>query len=736
MRRLFFTVVSFWTVLAYGQESIPLGTWRNHISYNKLIDLAVSPTQIFAASDNGVMVLDKSAKQITTISKSNGLGNSIVTSIGYNHKLNLLLIGYADGLIDLVVDNEITEFNRIATSSAISGSRRINSILVQNDIVYMSADFGVIVFDPNRLEVKETYRDLGENGETLKIFKSVVFNDSLFLATENGVIAGALEGSNLLDFRSWKRYNQGDLNAPVQSIAALGERLFAAINMQGIYSLSDGIWTKESFLQSQVLNQMEGSMDHLLIAAPDKVWLFDGTELTSIDVVSGCNDVAKEIDGTVWIASEENGLLSFRSENASVYKPNGPSSNQPWNLIYDGQRMVNLKGGYSIAGSPLNRKPKNDQFEKGQWSTTSTQLTGDITDYARIGDVTYYSSFGGGLEKTERSGTTVFTELNSPLAKPISSTGVLIPSIASSADGLWVANFNTTLSLHLLKPEATWESFSIPFSQAQFPLELLTDASGHVWMRIDPARGGGIVVFDKASLKSVYLTTQAGKGGLPSNSVLSLANDRDGQVWVGTDEGVAYFPSPTNIFESSVDAVRPIFDNRFLLRDENVTAIAVDGGNRKWMGTNTGAWLFDPSGEKLIYNFTAEDSPIISNKVTDIEIDPESGEVFFATDKGVSSFRSDATASRNQFEDVKIFPNPVSAQFNGLVAINGLYTDALVKITDISGRLVWQTRANGGTASWNTRQLNGDRVGTGMYLVFATSEDGAERHVGKIAVIE
>ncbi|MEQ8425516.1 MAG: two-component regulator propeller domain-containing protein, partial [Cyclobacteriaceae bacterium] len=217
--------------------------------------------------------------------------------------------------------------------------------------------------------------------------------------------------------------------------------------------------------------------------------------------------------------------------------------------------------------------------------------------------------------------------------------------------------------------------------------------------------------------------------------VRSMANDRDGQVWVGTDEGVAYFPNPAGVF-NNIDAARPIYENRFLLRDEVVTAIAVDGGNRKWMGTKNGVWLFSAKGEELIYNFTQDNSPLLSDVITSIAIDPKSGEVFFATDKGISSFRSTATESKFQFNEVKIFPNPVQADFNGQVAISGLYTDAIVKITDIGGRMVWQTRANGGTAIWDARQLNGSKVGTGVYLVFATAADGSDRHVGKIAIIE
>jgi hypothetical protein len=162
----------------------------------------------------------------------------------------------------------------------------------------------------------------------------------------------------------------------------------------------------------------------------------------------------------------------------------------------------------------------------------------------------------------------------------------------------------------------------------------------------------------------------------------------------------------------------------------------VDGGNRKWMGTSRGVWLFNPSGEALVYNFTAATTPLLSDSLLDIEVHPATGEVFFATSEGLASYRSAATLSTTSFQTVRIFPNPITRQFSGTVGISGLATDAVVKITDVSGKLIWQTQANGGTATWNGQDYNGRRAATGIYLVFAATPDGGESVVGKLAVIE
>ena len=730
---------SFTFIESWSQENIPLGTWRLHLSYIDVNHVAVADDRVFAAINSGIMIYDKLDQSITTVTKMEGLISSLITALSYDQQRDILLIGHQNGLISILTNSQLFSVNNILTSTAISGSKKINHISIHNENAFLSTDFGVVVFDLNKREVKETYRDLSETGDVLKINQTAVLTDSIFLATENGVIAGSLTGtSNLLDFRSWKRYDQGPLSAHVAVIGVFSNSIHAGINGTGLFRLVDGNWVLQNYLQNESFRYVSSAVADLIVTTTDQVWRYDGVTLVELGAGEIKNpDAAIEEAGLIWVADGEKGLVKFNGSSAMSFKPNGPSSNAGWRINYNQDITRAIHGGFSSSDQPLNRKPSLDQFINGQWSELPSTTGNDITDFDKSGNVLFISSFGSGIERIDSESTTILNDLNSPLTK-INPTDPFIPitSIEGSANGLWVANYGVLKSLHLLSNDLSWQSFSFTQAQASFPIELLVDQNARVWMVINPAKGGGVIVFDKATNSSVYLTSEAGKGGLPANAIRSIANDRDGKIWLGTDAGVVFFPISTNIFGATVDPTRPIYENRFLLRDESVTAIAVDGGNRKWLGTNNGVWLFDPGGEELIYNFTEENSPLLSNKIIDISIDPKNGEVFFATDNGLVSFRSDATESAFQFSAVKIFPNPVSTDFNGQVAINGLYTDAIVKITDISGRMVWQTQANGGTATWNARQLNGNRVSTGMYLVFATSEDGAERHVGKIAVIE
>ncbi|SHG98808.1 Por secretion system C-terminal sorting domain-containing protein [Chryseolinea serpens] len=722
--------------LVFAQGDIPLGNWRMHISFNQINSIAIGNQKVYAAARNGVMVFDRADNSITTYSKLDGLKGQAITSIAYDVPSQTLLIAYENGVLDIVDSQNVITSLDPTKNSSLTGSKKINNITVHDNLAYLAADYGVVLFDVRSKQVKETWRDLGATGETLKILQSAFTTDSVFLATGKGVIAGSLD-DNLLDFNNWKRFDTGDFNAPIQSVASVNEKVYAAINASGIFEYGNGSWTKETFLQGATFQSLNSTESTLIIAQDDKVWTLSTSNALSLvaDKLITHPSMALLDAGKLWIGDALNGLVTNANGPFIRFVPNSPVNATAVRLTSQNQVMYAAAGGHTTDFKAQGNPGMIDMFQQGSWAVETTALQ-DLTDVAYIATTQYVSSFGWGVQRWDEQGAvTLYDETNSPLVNTAPpDRHVNITSLAVSEDGLWVANYGAAQPLHLLKSDNTWQSFSFTYAPARFPTKLVTDLYGSVWMVLNPDSGGGLVAFNKS--KSVYLTNIAGAGGLPSKAVRSIAVDRDGLVWVGTDQGVAYFIDPYGVYDGAVDAIKPIFDDRFLLKDDKVTAIAVDGGNRKWMGTERGVWLFGPDGQSQVYNFTTANSPLLSNVIRDIAIDGKNGEVFFATDEGIVSFRADATESTSTFQTVKIFPNPVSSEFAGTVGITGLATDAIVKITDITGKLIWQTQANGGTASWNTLDYTGKRPSTGIYLVFSATPDGAESVVGKIAFVD
>lgn len=300
----------------------------------------------------------------------------------------------------------------------------------------------------------------------------------------------------------------------------------------------------------------------------------------------------------------------------------------------------------------------------------------------------------------------------------------------------WIADYKNGL---LSNSEGNFKSYSPSSLDTLYQTRrdsIVLDLDGNRWIR--QGNFGGILVISSKNQRQ-FVSTGAGSGNLPSENVKSLALDRDGQMWVGTDKGVVVFDNPNAVFSGkNFDAYTPVFERRRLLGNEIITSIAIDGGNRKWMGTRNGIFLFNPDGTELVSNFNEKNSPLPSNEISYITAELNTGEVYIRTPKGMVSYRGTATEGTLKQDEsgVKVFPNPVRPDFDGTIGIEGLVENAFVKITDIAGNLVFETRANGGTAIWNGNTLSGGRVKTGIYLIFSANAKGEETLVSRLAVVK
>ncbi|MDB5241178.1 MAG: transcriptional regulator, partial [Spirosoma sp.] len=351
----------------------------------------------------------------------------------------------------------------------------------------------------------------------------------------------------------------------------------------------------------------------------------------------------------------------------------------------------------------------------------------------------YLGSFGGGL----------WSQTNGQAPKMVALPASVSPFISSLATdlagNLWITTAGSSAgqaTLHVRRPDSTFQSFSA-VNQRNI-VQVVSDDNGFLWLR--PEAGSGLIVFDPATNRIRFLTTQAGQGGLLTNSVRALIKDRTGSIWIGTDHGPMVFDNPAGAFDGAIDAQPPLLNRRRLLANEVVTSIAVDGGNRKWIGTQTGLYYVAPDGSQLLDSFTAENSPLPGNTIQALAIEPVSGRVFIQTGPsnsgftnnssyGIVSFQGPATEPAETLSYLTIYPNPVRPDFSGLVGINGLTDNATVKVLDAGGQLVYETRSQGGTATWNLRDYRNRPTQTGVYLIVVVTADGTEGLAGKLAVV-
>ena len=273
------------------------------------------------------------------------------------------------------------------------------------------------------------------------------------------------------------------------------------------------------------------------------------------------------------------------------------------------------------------------------------------------------------------------------------------------------------------------------------------DYNGNKWVSIKDAGLFGFkdngTISSLGDDKTVRLTIGQNQGNLPSNQINAIAVDFDNEIWIGTDAGFAILYNSDAAFDAGAgdfDAqrIKIEFEGNveYVLGATDITSIVVDGANRKWFGTaSAGIVLMSADGLEILEQHTTDNSPLISNAIVDLELDQSTGELFIITDKGLVSYRTDATYEDPEYENVIVFPNPARPDFDGPITIQGIRYNSDVKITDVAGNLVYSTTSNGGTATWNGKTLNGEPVGTGVYLIWTAANEGKGKKVGKVLVV-
>lgn len=745
MMRNYILIISFlWlSNSGFAQSDIPVGSWRTHNSYNSLVAISNGSGNIYAASSTALFAFNPGNQEVKSITSLSGLNDTDITTIDYSIDAAKLIIAYRNGNIDILQNNQIINFSALLDAE-INGSKEIHQIYNYQQQSYLSTDFGVMIIDLEKMQVKETYFELGPTGQEIIVYNAVIASDSLYLATELGVMRGSLQ-DNLKDFNQWEFFGPADglPNTITKVILVTPTGLLTAIDNAGIFEYDGNSWQNKNLLSQSLFKHGSQQSNNTLLTTTDTVYQYSSGSAAPVATNIGQQPYAALYNSNkIWIADGKNGLVNTK-DDISIY-PNGPYSSEIVNLYTYQDKVVAIPPAYDNNFQPLRNKDGFFIFEDGSWENFNntgyphTSLIPEFYDvtgaaYSNTDESLYLSSFGYGLLRTNSETSTIINDSNSPLVN-VNPPGnnVLVSTIDTQGNEVSAINFSALQSLQINKAGTSdWQSFS-PSSPTEYATQIINLGNGVYWMKLASSFGGGIKIYDAINTRELYLTVN--NGALPANEVYDLALDREGKMWVATKKGIVYFHQAAFIFDNgTVDPVFPIFEGQILFKGEKISALAIDGGNRVWMGTTAGLWLFANDGQTEILQFTAGTDPIPANDILNIAINQANGEIFIATSKGLISYRGTSSAA-GKLDEVKIFPNPVIISRNDIVTIEGVPENANLWITDSSGRLIFKTQANGNTAVWQGLAGN-QSLSSGVYFVFIANEDGSEKQVGKIALI-
>ena len=656
MKEIVLFICLIYSAQTYPQ-SLRVWEWRDHLSYKHAYDICELGNSIYVSTDRALFeynTADNSVERINTLNRLSDIGVSSIGSSG-----DLLVVAYDNGNIDLIRGNTTVNLPDIKRASLIA-DKRINDININNNLAYLSCGFGVVVVDIDREEVKDTYF-IGEYGAQVNVLSTSIAHNSIYAATNKGLYRADIYESNLADYHSWKKLPDHS-QSRVNLLETFNGMLFVNLhgeeyNTDTLFHFDGNNWVVFDQQSSNV--SIKASSHQLVLTSRFNVSVYDQNlnrthylysgqfNIDNIDFKSAIFSNKDEF----WIADKYNGLLHNDRDFFESIKPSGPFLSDAGQIVNFGDEILVTHGAKSENWDPSWHKSELSILKKDNWTTSNVLKDADFVDIVAVNkreSTTYLASFNKGLAKmTGLNLDEIYNEVNSSLQKrAIYDDWIEVGAIQFDSEGnLWCTNSQTYEPLSVKYTNGDWESFSLGsgITETQDLAKLLIDKNNQKWVQL---KNDGLVVFDerRQGIKTRKLTNRENAGNLASNRVYSFAEDLEGEIWIGTDNGISVFYDSNSIFqgENASQVVVTLGDhNSYLLEGQQINDIEIDGANRKWFATNnSGVIVTSANGTEEIHHFTSENSPLFSNKVLDIEMNDLTGEVFFATEKGLISVRS------------------------------------------------------------------------------------------------
>ncbi len=753
----------------FGQ--IGTGQWRLHVPNKNSLDVVVANNIVYSAFKDGVLEYDIENSEKSLWTNVNGLSDISITCLGLDQDNQAVYIGYENGNIDQLKNNHIENIPAIKLAQ-INGSKRVNKIISYNKFIYFATNFSIVKFDPVRFEVRETYYPTKTNDPILDLSFQ---NDSIFALTENKLLKSNLSNTALADYSQWEIDTRIPINTSLTSkyteIEVINNQFYLLYSSPD-YGKDTVYCVKNSGLdlvidknESYEINSINVLDDKLAINidAGVKVLNSDHT-LSKFYGVSGVSSNRSFLDkNSVWIADKYSGLVRFINGYGEHIDFQGPTGDKFYSVECSKDKLIVSSGGmnghnmtWNTSGTYIFQDENWTSFDRNSepmwlntnfWDNLTSAINPNNTNQLTVGT---FSEIPLTIFENGKTASKIYTVENSPIESTMWNKEAMISALKYDELGnLWIGNGFCSNPLKVLTKDQKWQTINLGSNCMNKSInKIVIDYNGNKWLAVPSV--GLVGLKDNNTIQTLsddkikIVNTTDGNGGLPSNQVTALAADFNNEIWIGTESGFAILYNSDNIFTSTsafnAQRIKLSFEgeNEYLLGKTYITDIEVDGGNRKWFGTaNTGIFLLSPDGNEIIQNFTTDNSPLISNVILDMAFNHKTGELFIATDKGLVSYRADASEGDTEYSNVKVFPNPVKPDFNGLITIQGIQYDSDINVTDVAGNLVYKTNSNGGTATWNGKTVNGERVKGGVYLFWTAPNDtdGKGRKVGKVVVV-
>jgi sugar lactone lactonase YvrE len=749
-------------VFSLAPAAAQVGKWRNYTSMMEARGVARDGTTYWSATSGGLFAFTATDNRFTTFTNAEGLQRNDLTAVAVDNR-GSVWTGTTTGLLHVYSPSETSwrYISDIANKEV--PNRRINGFMVHGDSVFICTDFGISAFDLRQFAFRDTYTKFGTAlaSDNVSVYSTVIAEGKLLAAISNRVsthrvAVGDLSNPNLLPPEAWALEMVGPSTSVVRSLVVFSGSVYAGTS-SGLYRREGTMWTGVPALAGTNIVGVAVTGNVLgVVTTSREVFTMDPQEVVSQygsvlphDPLS----ITMSHTGEPVVASATGGLLTYAGSWRSSF-PNGPASNQFISVGVDNSGNVWGASGINGGGKGFYR------FDGTRWKSFTSEATGlPFNDYYKVsvgcGGAVYIGSWGRGTVELAPGVDTVTADQH--ISTNVGIQGIPIDNafvvagttVCDGRGNTWVASLDAADRRVLaLRPQGgTWRTLPLyldpttnpPSRPISFLLwedvdrSFAVDAFDNLWSVVrDGAIGGVVSLGNRGQIDSTVAFHITSADGLPSDVVRTIVTDRSNNIWVGTSEGIGIILDPSNPKRpGGIAGYRP-------LPNQRINTIAVDALNQKWVGTSEGVIVLSPDGTQQIavYNVENTDGRLIDNNVRSIDIDHETGTVYFGTGSGMASLTTTAIAPVQEFERIIVSPNPFIIPAGKPLLIDGLVENTSLKILSIDGRVVRQVRSPGGRIGfWDGKDDDGTDVASGIYMIVAFSDDGSKVATGKVAVI-
>ncbi len=738
-------IILFMLILVTSGFSQQFTNWQTYTDMKNVEDAIVSGNNLWAATTGGAFVYNSEDNSFLTFHKSEGLVGSSLSALTIDAN-NKIWFGSKEGIID-VLNTKSSSFNSILdifnSGNSIKG---INQMFSSGDTIFVATDFGLSLIDADNFIFFDTFFKFGNLPSKTEVSTALKFN-RIFIGTKNGLAIQKVGTTNLSAPESWEIFQRPTTNIPSNTINKLVvfQNNVIAATTAGLIIFDNNTWNGflTSFNGKNILD-IASAGDTLFILANNQISSFANGVLST--VFSSQNNISRIY------YSKDFGLLAWGSNGIewinknTTLSPNGPFANQFPSLSVDSKGVLWSASGTDVTGKGFYK------FDGNQWTNfNKSNFPAFPTDsYFKVNalnnNTVYFGNWGSGFVSIKDDKTNVFTTQNTGMTGTDKNVNFLVISgfALDSKNNLWVLNYGSATRevLNVLTKDSTWLHFQNPAAGSQYldqQFNLVIDQYDTKWYASQNSSRPGVFFFnenktfeDPSDDVSGILTTS---DGINTRKINDLVVDKRGDLWIGTSLGVNIISNLNTVPSSGSDKLR--ITSVFALRQQVINAIAVDALNQKWIGTNQGLLLVSTDGTSLIATLNSKNSPLLTDKILSIAIDENLGRVYVGTDQGLTSFDTPSVKPVASFSELFVYPSPFILNSGpNKLTIDGLIKDSEIKIISISGKLVNEFQSPGGRiATWDGRDLNGNLVTSGVYIIVASDVDGNNVTTQKVAVL-